>query len=165
MADLSPHLRDGRYLTRTLMADATRKPKQAEEGHAASSIFHAVECVTKGIEVLLPAGHYFYDKDGHKRHHVRVRWWDEGADTLKKAAILPPETREQLPDEPLPMHARVSAPAKPVFFGHYWLTGDKPSLESKRAVCLDYSAGKGGPLVAYRFDSEPELVPEHFVWV
>jgi hypothetical protein len=30
---------------------------------------------------------------------------------------------------------------------------------------VDYSAGNGGPLVAYRFDSEPELVPEHLVWV
>jgi hypothetical protein len=46
----------------------------------------------------------------------------------------------------------------------YWLTGT-PSLQSSRSVCLDYSAGNGGPLVAYRFDSEPELSAERFVWV
>ena len=47
-------------------------------------------------------------------------------------------------------------------FGHYWLTGT-PSLQSRRAVCVDYSAGNGGPLVAYRFDAEPELSPERLV--
>jgi hypothetical protein len=56
----------------------------------------------------------------------------------------------------------VSAFAKPVFFGHYWLTGT-PSLQSQRHACVDYSAGKGGPLVAYRYESEPDLSPERFV--
>jgi hypothetical protein len=51
-----------------------------------------------------------------------------------------------------------------VFFGHYWLTGT-PSLQSRQTVCVDYSAGNGGPLVAYRFDAEPELSPERLVWV
>jgi hypothetical protein len=30
---------------------------------------------------------------------------------------------------------------------------------------VDYSAGKGGPLVAYRFDGEQTLSQEKFVWV
>jgi hypothetical protein len=38
-------------------------------------------------------------------------------------------------------------------------------LESTRCACLDYSAARGGPLVAYRFDSEPELSLERLVWV
>jgi hypothetical protein len=78
--------------------------------------------------------------------------------------MLSADAREALPDDPLPAHACLSGPHKPVFFGHYWLTGT-PSLQTKRAVCVDYSAGNGGPLVAYRFDSEPELVSEHLVWV
>ena len=41
---------------------------------------------------------------------------------------------------------------QPVFFGHYWLTGT-PVVEAPQALCLDYSAGKSGPLLAYRFDS------------
>lgn len=98
------------------------------------------------------------------RNRVRVRWWDEDASTFKTAAMLSPEDREALPDWPLPMHARIPAASAPVFFGHYWLTGT-PSLQSSRSVCVDYSAGNGGPLVAYRFDSESEVSAEHFVSV
>ena len=51
-----------------------------------------------------------------------------------------------------------------MFFEHYWLTG---SIEpqSTRCACVDYSAGKGGPLVAYRFDGETELSVDKFVLV
>ena len=55
--------------------------------------------------------------------------------------------REALPDCPLPVHTRIPAMSTPVFFGLYWLTGT-PSLQSSRPVCVDYSAGNGGPLVA-----------------
>ena len=43
----------------------------------------------------------------------------------------------------------------PVIFGHYWLPKDYP-LEHipPNVICVDYSAGKGGPLVAYSFDPE-----------
>jgi hypothetical protein len=92
-----------------------------------------------------------------------VRWWDEGATTFRAAAMLS-EKSDALPDCALPAHARVAGTSKPVFFGHYWLTGT-PSLQSSRAVCVDYSAGNGGPLVAYRFDAEPDLSPERLVWV
>jgi hypothetical protein len=77
-----------------------------------------------------------------------VRWWDEGATTYRSAAMLSTAERAALPDLPIPEHARLGVGDKPVFFGHYWLTG-LPSLQSDRAVCVDYSAGKGGPLVAY----------------
>lgn len=62
------------------------------------------------------------------------------------------------------MHARLTANGSPLFFGHYWLTGT-PVLQSDHALCVDYSAGKGGPLVAYRFDGEAELTADHLVWV
>jgi len=39
---------------------------------------------------------------------------------------------------------------KPVFVGHYWLRG-KPEVQSQNIACLDYSAGKGGHQVAYRW--------------
>ena len=47
-----------------------------------------VEGLTKGLEIELPAGHEFHDKDGHRRGNVRVRWWDTKADTYRKAAII-----------------------------------------------------------------------------
>ncbi len=162
---LAPRLHRGRYLMRELMVPATDEPENEDEmDNGVPSIFKAVECLTKGIEAPLPAGREFRDKDGIVRNRVRVRWWHEEADTFRKAAMLSPTEREALPDQPLPAHARVSAPSKPVFFGHCWLTGT-PLLESKRVVCVDYSAGNGGPLVAYRFDSAPELTSEHFAWV
>lgn len=93
-----------------------------------------------------------------------MKWWDEGATTYRAAALLNPEERAELPDIDVPLHARVNVSGPPVIFGHYWLTG-QPSLESSRLACIDYSAGKGGPLVAYRFDGEPDLLPERLVWV
>jgi hypothetical protein len=165
MESLSPHLHQGLYLTRKLMVPATDEPKnKAEKDNATPSVFKAVEALTKGIEIPLPAGHQFHDKYGHVRHRVRVRWWDTGATTYRSAAMLSSGERAALPDLPIPMHARVEPVVKPTFFGHYWLTG-APSLQSNRAVCVDYSAGNGGALVAYRFDGERDLSLDHFVWV
>ncbi len=78
--------------------------------------------------------------------------------------MLSAAEREALPDLPIPEYARVESVVKPTFFGHYWLTG-APVLQSDRAVCVDYSAGNGGALVAYRFDGEPDLSLRHFTWV
>ena len=73
--------------------------------------------------------------------------------------MLSPAECAALPDLPIPAHARIARTDKPVFFGHYWLTGT-PALQTAKHVCVDYSAGKGGPLVAYRFDGQPDLSPE-----
>lgn len=57
----------------------------------------------------------------------------------------------KIPDEPLPENLVTSiypAADKPVFFGHYWMSG-VPELQSRNALCLDYSAGADGPLVTY----------------
>jgi hypothetical protein len=165
IAWLSPRRREGRYLTRNLMLPATTEPEnEAEKDNATPSIFKVVEALTKGLEIPLPVGQQFQDKDGYVRSRVRVRWWDQGASTYRSAAMLSPAERAALPDLPIPEYARVERTAKPVFFGHYWLTGS-PALQSLRCACVDYSAGNGGPLVAYRFDGEPDLSSERFVWV
>jgi hypothetical protein len=78
--------------------------------------------------------------------------------------MLSPAERALLPDLPIPDHARVEPVLKPTFFGHYWLTRAS-SLQSNKAVCIDYSAGNGGPLVAYRFEGEQDLSLDHFVSV
>ena len=39
----------------------------------------------------------------------------------------------------------------------------EPGLQSDAAVCVDYSAGKGGPLVAYRWDQGAPLAANQFV--
>ena len=125
MSWLSDKLRDGRFLTRELMVDATDEPAdEAEKDTPAPSIFKAVEALTKGIEIPLPKPHTFVDKDGHTRDRVRTRWWDEQAMTYRQVALLSDDERAALPDDHVPAHARLPVTgAKPVFFGHYWMTG------------------------------------------
>jgi hypothetical protein len=52
----------------------------------------------------------------------------------------------------------------PVFFGHYRLD-TRPAPLSPELACVDYRAGEGGNLVAYRWEGEPELRKTHFFWV
>jgi hypothetical protein len=154
MAEIEPHLKSGRRLDPALVVAASR------EG---SMEFRAIETLTKGVEIDLPGGRHFHDKDGHARQNVRVRWWDVSADTYRKAAMVDTLARAKLPDTPIPKSALPGYDgAKPVFFGHYWRDGiPQPLLPS--VACVDYSAGKGGPLVAYRWEGEPELSADHFV--
>jgi hypothetical protein len=153
MRALSPKLRDGARLTPGLLVSASRR-------HSAD--FRAVETVLKGVEVPLPGGRSFQDKDGITRREVRVRWWDPDATTFRKAAIAPGQDSELLPDDPLPESARPGyAGDKPVFFGHYWMRG-RPAVQTPMAACVDYSAGKGGALVAYRWDGEARLDSARF---
>ncbi len=162
---LAPRLHRDRCLTRDLMVAATDEPgDESEKDNATPSVFKAVECLTKGIEVPLPSGHAFEDKDGHIRTRVRVRWWDEDATTYRTAAMLSSSEALALPELPLPAHAVIRPDEKPVFFGHYWLTGNIV-LQSTRRACVDYSACNGGPLVAYRYDGERELSLDKFVSV
>lgn len=160
---LKPYLRDGRFLTPKLMIDATTEPKDAtEKDSSAPSIFKAVEALTKGIEIQLPGSHRFQDKDGHTRDRMRVRWWVTNASTYRDVAMLPKVNRDALPDLLLPSHARLpDVDTKPTFFGHYWMTGEH-GLQSHNAVCVDYSAGKDGPLVAYRWDEGAPLHADNF---
>jgi hypothetical protein len=128
-------------------------------------MYQAIETVCKGPEVKLPEGFSFKDKEGKVRHEVRVRWWQENLSTYRKAAIGPPADMEMIPDLPMPAEW-VGHPysGPPVLFGHYWFTGT-PTVISPRFACLDYSAAREGPLVAYRWDGEKELSSEKLAWV
>lgn len=101
------------------------------------------------------AASIFFDKDGHKREEVRLRWWDRGATTFKTAAIGLEGREDELPDSDLPVDYSYRG-NKPVFFGHYWLS-DAPKLTSSNAACLDFSVAKKGYLTAYRWSGETEL--------
>ena len=163
---LTDRLIEGRYLSRELMIEATDESDNETTPECAEvSLFKAVETLTKGIEVALPREHSFVDKDGIRRRNVRVRWWDESATTYPTAAMLPRAVCQTLPDTAIPAQARITlSQDKPVFFGHYWMTG-APSLLTLNAACVDYSAANGGPLVAYRWDGETQLNANHFAWV
>lgn len=158
MAEIRAKLLPGHRLDAALIEAASRS-------HRAE--FHAVETIAKGVEAPLPTGASFHDKEGHHRRNTRLRWWDGEADTFGRASVLPKGS--VLPDHardlPIPAHLRLGyRDPKPVFFGHYWMTGT-PTVLSDRIACVDYSAGLGGPLVAYRFDGEPRLSDQRFVMV
>lgn len=122
------------------------------ESWTSGPLWNALEIVTKGIEEPLPEGYSFHDKDGHERHDVRIGWWLSGGRTWRDVARSVPD-RSALPANALPnrIAACVYTDPTPVFFGHYWMTGD-PVVEAANALCLDYSAGKSGPLIAYSMD-------------
>jgi hypothetical protein len=76
----------------------------------------------------------------------------------------PPELLAALPRDPVPAgYPRLHYPsdAPPMFFGHYWLTG-QPEPQAPNVACLDYSVGRGGDLVAYRWDGEATLETDKF---
>lgn len=125
--------------------------------------YQALEGLCKGLEIDLPAGFTFADAGGTLRHRSRVRWWDAAATTYGQALMLPGmEHHDSLQcaipgDLPLGLESDV-----PLFIGHYWLTGPC-CLLAPRIACVDYSAAKDGPLVAYRWDGDPDLSVENFV--
>jgi hypothetical protein len=56
----------------------------------------------------------------------------------------------------------------PDFFGHYWLTGAEPEIQTKNICCLDFSIAderieaKKRLLVAYCWQGEKKLKKDHF---
>jgi hypothetical protein len=166
MAYLAERLGPSKRLTLELMVEASREPADEKEKDTPEpSVFKAVEALTKGIEVPLPKPHTFKDKDGTVRDRVRVQWWDSQATTYRQSAMLGDTERNQLPDDLIPTHALIGHDGgTPIFFGHYWLTGNPLHLLDK-AACVDYSVAKGGNLVAYRWEGEPTLDQKQFHWV
>ena len=145
-------LRDGSRLTYGVLAEASKKGTVA---------YRAVETLLKGPEAPLPEGYCFVDKDGNNREDIRLAWWKPNAQTYPEAYIGPPGV--DIPDIPLPAAYTLPEPEKPTFIGHYWFPANaRPELAARRVACVDYSAGKGGPLVAYRFDGEDELDSQGF---
>ncbi|ROO23728.1 hypothetical protein [Salinisphaera orenii] len=125
----------------------------------------AVEIVLKGAEIELPAGVAFPDKNGKMRNEVRVRWWASEAEDLTGMVIGPPSLYEATRGLPATPEALQAYPPiePPVFFGHYWFTG-QPDLQAPNVACLDYSVARNGKLVAYRWDGEHALDPASFIW-
>lgn len=140
-----------RTQTENAVLDEIQYVRSADPAHPLHS---ALKAITKGPELELPAG-YEVSSDGHIRRHVRAKWWAHEPRYWSDVAVSVPDL-EQLPKDKLAKEQHVETypdDAKPVFFGHYGLTG-RPALQSHNAVCLDYSAGQDGPLVSYTIENE-----------
>jgi hypothetical protein len=128
--------------------------------------YHDLEVLIKGPEIKMPDGFKYKDKDEIVRGSARYAWWDPQASTFDVAARIPDNCKAvdgtpfpKLPSVPIPSgNPAPYGDTIPLFFGHYWCT-DKDEIISDHAMCVDYSAGKGGPLKAYRWNGESKLDP------
>jgi hypothetical protein len=146
------------------MSGVVSRDEGIRESYRHGSGAHAAaEILLKGPEQRLPEGIHFHDKDGHRRGEVRLRWWDQGATTFRKAALGLEGREDELPDSTLPKEYRYLE-NKPVFFGHYWLSGEA-EITAPNAACLDFSVAKKGYLTAYRWSGERKLVQSSLVSV
>lgn len=132
-----------------------------------NALFNAVEIVLKGKEVKLPEGVSFRDKDGHVRHHTRVRWFEnpEGQTYGTYAFTDKIDSTDPLEASLIKKAAPYPKNEKPVFVGHYWLSAKRPKVLADNVACVDYSVAKGGFLCAYRWGGEQKLSNQNFVCV
>ncbi|MDQ6625992.1 MAG: metallophosphoesterase [Verrucomicrobiota bacterium] len=154
-----------------LVANRTLRDREflLEVGANQTPAAGALDLLLKGPELNLPAGAKWHDKDGHERTTMRTRWYakpDPNVEYSYRDLALP--SLDCLPDtlaDPSFCNAieGYSPEAVPVLFGHYWLPPGRPALLASNVACLDYSAGKDGPLVAYRWDGERILNQDKFV--
>lgn len=132
----------------------------SERGHR---LYDAIEHLLKGVEVKLPEGISFRDKDQKVRTKARIRWWNTQAKTLADLAIG--IGGAQLPNISYTNERFHYRDQVPLFIGHYWLSG-QPEKLTEYVACVDYSVAKqGGRLAAYRWQGESILDNSHFIWV
>lgn len=153
-----------RLLEKSSLHDPTFLREAATPG---TPEFEAIERVLKGVELGLPEGHFFTDKHGVRRPHIRVRWWEEGRGKTYRQLVFP--DCDTVPDASLDPEAAshwcgYDLNDPPVFFGHYWLPPSFPTNPvAPNAACLDYSVAKpGGRLAAYQWDGEQRLSSANF---
>jgi hypothetical protein len=129
-------------------------------------LYHLVETTLKGRELLLPPNTFFYDKGKDKRKDIRVAWWlDSEGKTYRSYCFPDGSGIIGNPDQLIPTaHTGYVSDDKPVFFGHYWLTG-LPDVQRQNICCLDYSIAQKGTLAAYRYNGESVLDRSNFVVV
>lgn len=123
----------------------------------------ARKLLTCGVEWDLPGGATIKDKEGHKHGEARLAVWRHWAERLPEIAIVPKGNEHLVPDMPIPLEHRIGpVTGTPILIGHHWFDGEI-KLETPKLACLDWSAARNGPLVAYRWSGEQELHHGHLV--
>ncbi len=126
----------------------------------------AIQILLKGKEIKLPLGQVYFDKDGHKRKKIRIKWWKVLQNPTYKSLIVnvPSQIIDlDIPQQALKYHKPYLENEIPVFFGHYWKSGN-PKILSNTACCVDYSIAKGEKIVAYRWNGEQKLDNNNFIF-
>lgn len=167
---------EGSIVERALGSNRFGKPDDLVSASTrGDELYEAVEILLKGPEIsLVDHGQAPYlDKDGHLRTDARIRWWNGSASTLREIAEMQSGLTTQdgapypaLPDIDVAPQERsyVYTGTVPVFYGHYWRQGSPVENHdwNSRSACVDFSAVKGGTLMAYRWSGEGRIAPEHY---
>lgn len=140
-----------------------------ESGQRGTFAAYLVYRATSGLNLRLPEGRVMTGRDNVPRTTFRCRFWAPEAETFGDLAFQPDPLPADLGGRLLDEDARAAlvqypVDAPPLFVGHYWLEG-APQRLTPNIACLDYSAVKGGRLVAYRMDGELTVDDNKFVWV
>lgn len=142
--------------------DGCLTPMQWARASDAQSFYHdLIDRATRGPQLPLPGNHCIHAQDGAQRYAFRTSFWHAHPHTYGDIVFqpdpLPPGIGDKrLGERECSQLVYYSPEAPPLFFGHYWRSGT-PALIRANMACLDYSAVKGGRLVAYRYDGEPVL--------
>jgi len=132
-------------------------------------LYQFLDRMLRGTSLKLPGGRSMTAKDGMVRQFFRTKFWAGDPQRYNDVVFQPDPLPEDL------QHALLSEAEKdqllfygpdekPLFIGHYWMSGlPKPIVPN--IACLDYSAVKYGRLVAYRMDTETQLQQGKFAWV
>ncbi len=137
-------------------------------------LYDAIEILLKGPEIsLVDHGQPAYlDKNGHPRDRARIRWWHPGATTLRDIVQMDGDVTTadgsnypELPDVDVDAQSYLYTATVPVFYGHYWRTGHPTSPRDyhTHTACVDFSAVRGGTLMAYRWSGERQIRAENFL--
>ena len=139
-----------------------------------TALYAAVEILLKGPEItLVDRGLPRYrDSQNYPRGKARIRWWHENPTRFKELAELAnfhTEAGDPYPDvadfEATELERSFSYDADvPVFYGHYWRQDPPEHLMDWTAhtACVDFSAVRGGTLVAYRWSGERRIELSHY---
>jgi hypothetical protein len=140
-----------------------------------SALYEAVEILLKGPEITLVDRRLprYLDSQNYPRGKARIRWWHENPTRFKELAELAnfrTEAGDPYPDvedfEATPLERSFSYhDSIPVFYGHYWRQDPPEHLMDWTAhtACVDFSAVRGGTLVAYRWSGEKQIELTHYV--
>ncbi len=146
-----------------------------EAGRKGGTLYDAVETLTKGPEISLAAYGLppFLDKGEFARSEARVRWWHPTGAKLSDLAIVgeltaagtPYPDISAIPTREVDRSFHYSDTV-PVVYGHYWRRWYPEEREdwTTYTACVDFSGSlEVTPLVAYRFEGETEIDPNHYL--
>lgn len=131
--------------------------------------WRCISRLTRGADLPLPQGQAMQSAEGFERRSFRARFWGRKPRTFGDLAFQPDPLPAAIASQPYVADDeysfyRYGKNERPLFVGHYWLSG-KPKPMADNLACLDYSAVKYGRLVAYSMDGESRLSPDKYTWV